>query len=430
MPNRFEHPGGEAGDLASASGPASTPARAELGAGSQAPAATGTGVGNLRGARSGWSAWRCASLASLALAGCVVANVAGCGGGGGGSVVLPTPQLATATILLLTAQGRGINGTVTLNGVTKTTTNNRAVFTNLRPGSYALVFTAAGVTTRTNIAVSSQLAQTFVVVPGQSNVSSNGIRISGRTVLNTPADSLTASCNANSQPVTAAVVLQVRALNLIARPIVASVVRPANADGRFVIFSIPSAGTYRVEARSLDATAAPFAGTSASFTVNAGQTQANLDICTNQSLTAPGGTPPPPPGTPTAGPGTGTPSGSGTPSGTSTPNATLTANPNATLTPIVIGTATPTGTQPASAPTSTPNPNATPTPTVNGTPVATNTPGGVPTSTPAPLPTATPSPTPLPTAGPGTPTATPSPTPTAIGQATPPGSPRLGRRRR
>lgn len=371
----------------------------------QEPVVKASGA-NLRGSRPGWSAWRCASLASLALAGCVVANVAGCGGGGGGAAVLPTPQLATATILLLTAQGRGINGTVTLNGVTKSTTNSRVAFTNLQPGTYPLVFTAEGVTTRTTIAVSTELAQTFVAVPGLSNVSANGIRIAGRTVLNTPADSTTAACSAISQPVTAALVLQVRSLNLPGRPIVSSIVRPGNSNGSFVIFSIPEAGTYRVEARSLSNSAAPFAGTSASFTVNAGQTQANLDICTNQSLTAPGGTPPPPPGTPTAGPGT--------PSGTGTPNATLTANPNATLTPIAIGTATPTGTRPAGAATATPN----------GTAGATNTPGGVPTATAAPTPTNSPTPTTAPTPGPGTPANTPTATATTIG-GRPPGSPRL-----
>lgn len=411
MPNRFERPDG-----AAAGG-----------------APMGSARQSLKAARAGWSAWRCASLASLALAGCVVANVAGCGGGGGGSSVVPTPQLASATILLLNAAGTGINGTVTLNGVTKTTTNSRAVFPNLRAGTYPLVFTAAGVTTRSSIAVSSTGAQTFVVVPGRSNASANGIRVSGRTLLNTPATSVVSACDTNSQPVTAALVIQVRALNLIGRPIVSSVVRPANSDGRYIVFTIPDPGTYRVEARSLDSSAAPFAGTSASFTVNAGQTQTNLDICTNQSLTAPGGTPPPPPGTPTAGPGTGTPSATLTAIAniTRTPGASATLTAAATLTPAA--TAIPT-IDPNATATATVDPNATATPVTTGTVVAgaTSTPGvGVPTATAQPTPTLTPTPTPLPTTGPGTPTATPSPTPTAIGQVTPPAVPAgLGRRGR
>ena len=373
MPNRFERP--EDGATSSAS--AST---VSVGA---APASRSG-----RSVRAGWSAWRCASLASLALAGCVVANVAGCGGGGGGGGVVPTPQLATATILLLNPAGTGINGTVTLNGVTRNTTNARAVFTNLRPGTYPLTFTAAGVRTSTSIAVVGSSAQTYVAVPGLSNVSSNGIRVSGRTLLNSPATSTTSACTSDSQPVTAPLVIQVRSLNLVGRPIVSSVVRPANTDGRYIIFTIPSPGTYRVEARSLDSSAAPFSGSSASFTIQAGQTQPNLDICTNQSLSAPGGTPPPPPGTATPGPGTGTPNATLTAG--ATPGATATTNPNAT--------ATATG----------------------GVGVPTQTAAGTPTNSPVPQPTATP--------GPGTPTATPAPTNTPIGA--PPPSPTLGSIRR
>lgn len=390
MPNRFEHPEGEATRRASTAGASSS---------SQPPVAganAGANVGRVKASRATWGAWRCASLASLALAGCVVANVAGCGGGGGGSTVVPTPQLASATILLLNTNGTGINGTVTLNGVTKNTTNSRAVFANLRPGSYPIVFTAAGVTTRTSIAVSGTGSQTFAVVPGLSNVSSNGIRVLGRTLLNTPATSTTSACTSASQPVTSALVIQVRSLNLIGRPIVSSIVRPASSDGRYVLFSIPAPGTYRVEARSLDSGSAPFAGSSASFTINQGQTQANLDICTNQSLNAPGGTPPPPPGTPTAGPGTGTPS------------ATLTAMASITQTPGASATLT---AQATPNPNATVDPNATSTP-VGGVGVPTATPQGTPTNTPVPVPTNTP--------GPGTPTAVPTATPTTVGMVPPP----------
>ena len=375
MPNRFERP--EDGATSSASA-------------STVPVGAAPASRNGRPMRASWSAWRCASLASLALAGCVVANVAGCGGGGGGGTVVPTPQLATATILLLNPAGTGVNGTVTLNDVTKTTTNSRAVFPNLRAGTYPLTFTVAGVSTRTSIVVAGNRSETYVAVPGLSNVSSNGIQVRGRTLLNSPATSTDSACTSDSQPVTAPLVIQVRALNLVGRPIVATGVRAANTDGRYIVFTIPSPGTYRVEARSLDSSAAPFSGSSASFTIQAGQTQQNLDICTNQSLSAPGGTPPPPPGTATPVPGTGT--------GTGTPNATLTAG------------ATP-------GATATTNPNATATAT-GGVGVPTQTAAGTPTNSPVPQPTATP--------GPGTPTAAPTATTAPIGgaaTAVPPGAP-------
>lgn len=349
-----------------------------LGAGATRSASSGVK------ARAGWSALRCAGLASMALAGCVVANVAGCGGGGGGSIV-PTPQLSQAVIVLANASGQRVNGTVMLNNMTVTTTNNQAVFTNLRPGSYPLVFTVGGVTTRTTIAVSRDPSQTFVAVPGLATVNSNGIRVSGRTILNSPSDSALSGCGANSTPVTGPLVIRVRSLSQAGRPIVSSLLRTANADGRYVIFTIPMAGTYRVEASSADTAGAPFTGVSASFTINPGQTLPNLDICTNQSTTAPGGTPPPPPGTPTAGPGT--------PSAT----ANTTQTPGANVTPGA----------PGSTPVNTVAPGATATPPA----------GGVPTSTPAPVPTNTPVPaaTATPTVDPN---AAPTPTPTTVGEPT------------
>jgi hypothetical protein len=406
MPNRFEGSGGDARESAQAGAPASF-------------AKSGKNGG--KAARAGWSAWRCASLASLALAGCVVANVAGCGGGGGGSTVIPAPQLATATILLLNSNAIGVNGTVTLNGVTKTTTNSRASFPNLKPGTYPLVFTVGSVRTSTTIVVVGQTSQTYVAVPGLSDVSSSGIRVSGRTLLNSPSTSTVAACTTNSQPVTAALVIQVRSLNIQGRPVVSSVVRAANRDGSYNILTLRQPGTYRVEARSLDSSAAPFAGTSASFTISEGQTQANLDICTNQSATAPGGTPPPPPGTPTPGPGTGIPSATQTALAaiTSTPGIVATLTAAATLTPQATNTPGGQATNTPGGPTSTPG--------------ATNTPGGVPTEVPQNTPTNTPSPTPSPTPGAGTPTVTPAPTNTPLGSnptSVPPSTPSAPGRRR
>jgi hypothetical protein len=340
---------------------------------------------SLKRRASGWTAWRCAGLASLALAGCVVANVAGCGGGGGGSSVIPTPTTITATIQLLNTSGLGVNGTVTLGNRTLTTANSRAVFTGLQPGTFPLVFTVGGVTTRTAIAVSRESNQFFVAVPGLSNVSSNGIRVSGRTLLNSPSNGATAACNTGSTPVTSALLIRVRSLNIPGRPIVSSMVRPASANGNYIIFTIPSPGTYRVEARAVNNTSAPFAGVSPSFTIRTGQTEVNLNICVNLSDVAPGdGTPPPPPGTPTPDPNaTGTPNGTpnGTPGATSTPGGT----PAPTNTPG--GTPAPTNT-PGGVPTTAPNPTATSTPEATATPTVT--PGGLPTPTPTLAPTPTP----------------------------------------
>ncbi len=315
-----------------------------------------------------WTAWRCAGFATLALSGCVIANVAGCGGGGTSPInpTDPNQQGQSVTIGLVDANANGINGTVTLNGVTKTTSNARATFTGLAPGQYDLTFTVAGQTTTTRIVVNSEGSQTFVVSPGFTNVSTNGIRVSGRVLLNSPANNPLAACTNTSTPVTADLVIRVRALNIPGQPIIASILRPAQTaggNGSYAILSFPRPGTYRVEARSVNSSnAAQFTGSSASFTVTNNQSVSNLDICVNNGLVGPGGTPPPPPGTPTPGPGT---PGAGIPGTTNTPQATVTNTPIGNTNPD--NTPVPGGNTPTAAPTATPV--ATATPVVTATPV-------------------------------------------------------------
>ena len=361
-----------------------------------------------------WTAWRCAGFATLALSGCVIANVAGCGGGGTSPInpTDPTQQGQTVTIGLVDANAAGINGTITLNGVTKTTSNARATFTGLAPGQYPLTFTVAGQTTTTTIIVNSETNQTFVASPGFTNVSSNGIRVTGRVLLNSPATSAVVACTSTSTPVTAALVIRVRALNIPGQPIIASILRPAQnagGNGSYAILSFPRPGTYRVEARSINSnSAAQFTGTSASFTVTSNQSVANLDICVNSGLVGPGGTPPPPPGTPTPAPGT---PGAGTPGSTNTPQATVTNTP-------IGGSGVPN--TPAPGSTNTPVPADTATPVPTATAVATATPVVDPSATAT---TIGQGPTPTPIGQGGT-------TPTATTASGVPGIPGALRRRR
>lgn len=354
-------------------------------------------------------AWRCAGVALLTLVVFVGLNIAGCGGGGGGSsIISPTPAANGLIIVLRDANGRPVNGSVTLRGVTMNTVNARASFANVPAGTYQVTVVAGGIKTTTSIAVTSERGQTFVVSPSGSGT----IIITGRVLLNgTDSSGNPTGCNGFGlgQGVSGRVIVRIRDLNTFGQPIVASYIKPdqsslsASQQGVFALhISMP--GTYRVEVRPASATgSAPFFGFSTSFVVIKGQTSVpSLDVCaavcTSPDLTTClGGTPPPPPGSTPTPIGNGTP---GTPSATTIPGATVT--PGGPATPTTNGTSSPAST-PTSGGGSTPTPGG---PTV--------TPGGVPTPTAAPTPTPTPTPTPAPTPTPGGPTATPVPTPTVV----------------
>src|SRR5665647_2816720 len=118
-------------------------------------------------------AWRCAGATVLALIGFIALNMAGCGGGGGGGSSLPTGSRNTAvpvTILLRDINGSPTNGSVTLAGagITTTTlnsTNGRATFSNIPPGTYTVRTVVGGVASSSSIVVATDANQTFVVSP-------------------------------------------------------------------------------------------------------------------------------------------------------------------------------------------------------------------------------------------------------------------------
>jgi hypothetical protein len=98
-----------------------------------------------------------------------------------------------------------------------------------------------------------------------------------------------------------------------------------------------------------------------------------------------------------------------------TPGTTSSPSPTPTPTPTPTATGSPT---PSPDPTSTPTPDPTPTPTPDPTLAPTPTPTPTPTPDPTPAPSSTPEPTPSPTPAP-TPAPTPSPAPTSTPAPTP-----------
>ena len=326
-------------------------------------------------ARNRPAGWQCALLASLVLSGFVGLNLAGCGGGGIKGPIAPTA--AEVTIKLQDSNGGALNGTVSLNSQTLTTSGGQAVFADLKPGTYQLTYDVVGdafPAQTATIIVGNDSTQTFVAVPGITGVTGPsgtmaGITLSGRILLNT-GDPSNFNCSFGSLGVCATVLVRVRDLNQAGMPIVASQIKPdqcnlpADQRGLFVVQNVPGPGTYRIEVRQAPPppnappdTTAPFTGNSASFTVIANQTVADLNICANPSAVAPG-TPPSPPITPTPA-GTfampiptmtavnGTPPGQvgPTPGASATPAATVgvtpTATSNASPTPNFTSTANP-----------------------------------------------------------------------------------------
>jgi hypothetical protein len=324
--------------------------------------------------RATWNAWRCAGWATLALTGCVVVNVAaGCGGGGGGGTGVPAPS-SSVVFVLRNAAGNAVNGSVTLGETTLNSSGGRVVFPGVTPGRYTVRFTVGGQTTSTLIVVNqTDKNQTFTLVPG-SDQPGVGITVRGRILLSDNADpNAPVACTAASQPVTAQLLLEVRDLNAGGLPVVATQIRrdqtrdPRSTQGTYSIFNIPYRGTFRIVVRpgravSPNEPIQPFSGQSASFTIQPGQSELNLDIC----VRAGEGTPP---GTPAA-----TVSPTATASATASPTvtATETASPTATATETASPTATETATATATA-TETATATATATATETATATATTT---------------------------------------------------------
>jgi len=318
--------------------------------------------GRTRATGSSWNAWRCAGWATLALAGCVVTNVAGCGGGSNSGSPIPEER-ANARFLLTNLNGLPVNGTVTIGDQTQTTTNGRVAF-NIKPGTYAVRYTIGGQSYTTSIVVARTGNPTFALVEG--GTAGQTVRITGRILLNNSNDAANASCDVTSTPITGRVLVRLVALDLPERPTVASYIRedqttlPISQQGRYTITAIPMRGTYWVEVRPAPITAGQpspqFTGRSASFTISAGQSLNNVDLCASSGVIGPG-TPPPPPGTPTP---TVDPSATPTEQPTTTPTVDPTATPTVdpSATPTVDPSATPTG-NPSATPTGNPSPGPT-----------------------------------------------------------------------
>ena len=331
----------------------------------------------------------CAGGTLLVLGGFMTVNLAGCGGGGGSSLTTaPTPRSQGVTFRILqqdSSASRG--GTVTLTGNGQTQTANAdstgvATFSNVTAGTYTATFTAfdnAGAalpaTTRPVI-ITSAGAQSYTLVQGDTG--GGAFTITGRVVANPDdGDLSTANCDAQSQPITASVLISVRDLNAInGTPIIAQAVRPLQADstdanlrGRYTI-SLPfRPRSFRVEVSPDGTNGAPFAGISATTTfVPTVTTVSSVDVCTNLTGRAPAPAVTPIPtatATQFGGGGFPTPIGTSTPIGgggggqaTSTPIPTNTSV--STPTPVATNTAIP-GSQFTAVPstTFTPIPNQT-----------------------------------------------------------------------
>ena len=335
----------------------------------------------------------CAGGTLLVLGSFLTLNLAGCGGGGGGGIINPTPNgtstpaPASLRFQLQTADtANATGGTVTLSsssGRTYTQTANKSgvvTFSGIVPGIYNLTFrvtqadgTLSTITTR-SLVVTSPLASgavPFTLVQGSTG-DSNPFTITGRVLLN-PAgtsdpdgNSATANCSTVQTPITDALnitVIDLNSTNGVAA--IATTVRAAQpsststAQRGLYTISIPyRPRSFRVVVSNSND--APFAGTSASTTFPAaGTSVTNIDVCTNNSNTAP------------------------QPAVTATPSPT----PFATATTVGTPAATATRTPPATIqPTNTAVPTATTVPTATAVP--TNTPiGGI--GTPGPTPNIT-----------------------------------------
>ena len=333
----------------------------------------------------------CAGGTLLVLGGFMTVNLAGCGGGGGSSLTTaPTPRAQGVTFRILqqdSSASRG--GTVTLTGNGQTQTANAdstgvAIFSNLTAGTYTATFTAfdnAGValspTTRPVI-VTNTGAQSYTLVQGDSG--GGAFTVTGRVVANPDdGDLSTANCDAQSQPITASVLISVRDLNATnGTPVIAQVVRSlqsdgtdANLRGRYTI-SLPfRPRSFRVEVSPDGTNGAPFAGISATTTfVPTVTTVSSVDVCTNLTGRAPAPAVTP---IPTA---TATPFGGGFPFPNGTP----------TITPVGGGG---NGGQATSTPIPTNTSIATPTPVATNTPIPGSQFTAVPGTTATPIPNTT-----------------------------------------
>ena len=310
----------------------------------------------------------CAGGTLLVFGGFLTVNLAGCGGGGGGGLTtVPTPRPVGATFRILLQDGTASRGgTVTLTKGSKTyngTADNTgvAVIPNVPVGTYSVTFTATNgsgttsTTTRT-LSITGSGAQNFVLVQGDTG---NGTNTITGAILQNPGNAATRACTATSIPYTASVLISVRDLNdTTGSPIIAQIVRPADAQGGRYTISIPNLSgqrTFRVEVTPADNNGVQIAGVSQTTTFTQGTTTlTNVDICANRNGTipAPVTTPTPTPapsGTPPFTIATSTPTPAATVNATQAPGATATAQANATAQAGVTATAGPAATATASA---------------------------------------------------------------------------------
>ena len=291
----------------------------------------------------------CASGALLVLGGFMTVNLAGCGGGGGGGLTQATPRPVGATFRIVQQDGsvsRGGALTLTRDSFTTTVSADAAgvaTVPSLAPGTYAATFTAFDnsgnplPSTTRSIVIASSGSQSYMLVQGDSG---NGqFVITGRVLLNATGSNdddnnpATGNCNAQSVPVTSAVLISVRDLNSTdGTPIVAQAVRAAQASGGpssqrgTYTVSLPFRPrlplTFRVEVSALPGGSVPFAGISATTTfVTNTTTTTGVDVCTNINGVIP---------VPAV---TATPIVTNTPFQFITPTPFASATPNATVTP-------------------------------------------------------------------------------------------------
>lgn len=336
----------------------------------------------------------CATGTLLVLGGFLSLNLAGCGGGGNGlgqpsASATPTPATTGLSFQLQLPDGTASSGgTVTLTGGrTFTGTANSSGLVRLRnvPGGlYNVVFTTIDgngnrVSTTRSLTITPNTGtgakmQFFTLVQGNTgDPASNPFTVTGTVFLN-PLDASgninpVSACGTAPEPVTDAIVIQVKDLNASnGQPIIAQVTIPAqppnlaapasgvtptrdNTPG-FYSIKIP----YRPQSFQVlvsKGADAPFSGisSSASFPSSVAQVD-GLDICANQSTTAPlpGSTPTP---TPTLRPGQ-TPTVTATATPTTTATATATATVTVTTTATATATATTTATTVPTTPTTVP----------------------------------------------------------------------------
>lgn len=238
-------------------------------------------------------------------------GLSGCGGGGGGGGISIPQQLVNVSFQLIDENGNVSDGVVQLSqsgqvvAVQSSSTVDPLVqFSDIPAGTYEVVFTINGVTTPATVVVGADDAQTFQLTSGQNTAPNQGITVSGILRLN-PVTGTTAACTDTSAPITARVLVRVRDANQPDRPIIATVIKPAqtssnvpvNQRGRFQITNVPNLrvgpDSYDIEvvpapATSADPAPGEFTGLSPVFTLSDNQDSiGGLPICVNAGTFSP-----------------------------------------------------------------------------------------------------------------------------------------------